>query len=292
MITLGTGTIAKIQSLMTIALLIYLAFLGAGLFWHILGTSDRSVLVLPQSKVSSMSQSKVSGRDARLPQYHLFGKEGKKVTKNKVQERPKEAPKTSLRLALKGVFTSEQAGASGAIVEEIGKKTDYYGVGDTLPGNAVLEEVYSDRVLLRRNGRLETLAFEEKRSKKGQSRIAKVEPTRKANKKPPTPKKIEKVETPQQFMEEATKRIQENPEQALGSVGLKASSNGYVYQGGNPMLSGLNMKKGDIIRSVNGHSLGDIQQDKALMNSLYEQGSLEVEVMRDGASFYINYPLR
>jgi general secretion pathway protein C len=269
---------------LAVTLLVYVAFLGAGMFWYLLDSSGDSVLLLPKSKVSDVK--KAQSRNVRLAEYHLFGEVGKQAVVKK-DDKPKEAPKTSLRLALKGVFTSEQPGASGAIVEEIGKKTDYYGIGDTLPGNATLEEVYTDRILLRRNGRLETLAFEEKKSTKGQSRIAKVEP-----KKTESRKKNEKVETPQQFMNEATARLREDPAAALGSVGLKASNEGYVYQGGNPMLSGLNMKKGDVIRSVNGHNLGDIQQDKELMNSLYEQGSLEVEVMRDGASFYINYPLR
>lgn len=287
MISLSSASISKIQSALIVALLVYAAFIAAGLFWYALAPSDDSVLILPEQAVSA-SKAKSQGRDLRLPDYHLFGEVGRAVPVKK-QEKPKEAPKTSLRLALKGVFTSEQPGASGAIVEEIGRKTDYYGIGDTLPGNATLEEVYNDRILLKRNGRLETLAFEEKLLGKSQSRIAKVEPVKpKADPK----ERVTRVETPKQFMQEATERLREDPVSALGSVGLKASSEGYVYQGGNPMLTGLNMKKGDVIRSVNGHSLGDIQQDKELMNSLYEQGSLEVEVMRDGASFYINYPLR
>jgi general secretion pathway protein C len=44
--------------------------------------------------------------------------------------------------------------------------------------------------------------------------------------------------------------------------------------------------------SVNGHTLGNLKQDKDVMQSLYEQGNVEVEVVRDGASFYVNYPLR
>lgn len=285
MITLGSGTIARIQSLLAVTLLVYVAYLGAGVFWYSLASSDERALVLPQNKVVTAKKSQ--GRDARLADYHLFGQVGKQVVKK--QDKPKEAPKTSLRLALKGVFMSEQAGASGAIVEEIGKKADYYGVGDTLPGNATLEEVYSDRILLRRKGRLETLAFEEKKSIKGNSSFSKVTAVKA---KPKRRARAKTVETPQQFMDEAAERLQEDPTAALGSVGLKASSEGYVYQGGNPMLSGLNLNKGDVIRSVNGHNLGDIQRDKELMKSLYEQGSLEVEVMRDGASFYINYPLR
>jgi general secretion pathway protein C len=58
------------------------------------------------------------------------------------------------------------------------------------------------------------------------------------------------------------------------------------------MLSGLNLQKGDVLMSVNGHTLGNLKQDKDVMQSLYEQGNVEVEVVRDGASFYVNYPLR
>ncbi len=272
--------IGRLQSLLAITLVMYLAWLVSQLVWYMLSPAPSAVMVL--SPVSS-HQSQVSTDSGYQPErYHLFGKEGLK----KVEQvsRPTVAPKTRLRLILKGVFTAEQGGESGAIVEEIGKPADYYRIGDTLPGNAVLEEVYSDRVLLRRNGQLETLAFEDA-VELGQSRIAQsqvVEEESEAD-----------IDTPEQFVEEATRRLTENPEQALRSVGLtQAEDGGYVYQGNNPMLAGLNLQKGDVIRSVNGHTLGDIQKDKALMQTLYEQGSLEVEVVRDGASFYINYPLR
>ena len=38
-------------------------------------------------------------------------------------------------------------------------------------------------------------------------------------------------------------------------------------------------------------TLGDIEQDKEMMSTIYQQGSIEVEVVRDGASFFVNYPL-
>ena len=47
-----------------------------------------------------------------------------------------------------------------------------------------------------------------------------------------------------------------------------------------------------MIRSVNGHTLGDVNKDKEMMREIYQQGSVEVEVVRDGASFFVNYPLR
>jgi len=272
--------IARLQSGMLACLVVYAAYLCAQFAWFSVATTIDEPIMLTQA--SSVVQKKTTGHVGELARFHLFGKAGV-VAVQKV-DKPTVAPKTRLRLILKGVFTSEQGGSSGAIVEEIGKASDYYALGDTLPGNAVLEEVYSDRILLRRNGKLETLSFDDKAAK-GQSIIAKAP-------RPVQKRSRERVKSPEQFIEEATSQIALNPEKALTSVGLLPGAGGYVYQGGNPMLSGLNLQKGDVIRSVNGNPLGDIKKDKNLMKGLYEQGNLEVEVVRDGASFFINYPLR
>lgn len=268
-------------------LVIYSAYLLAKLCWFVLVPANANdVLVLPAETL--IEQKRESSSIRLLPSFHLFGEVGRQV--EKLKDEPIVAPKTSLRLVLKGVFTAKEGGSSGAIIEEMGKSAEYYALGALLPGNATLEEVYEDRVLLRRNGRLETLSFDEK-DLDAESQITKLEKSKPVQSKPSGAGEVT-VKTPEQFIDEATRQISENPERALKSVGLNASSDGYVYQGGNPMLSGLNLKKGDVIRSVNGHTLGDVKKDKNLMKSLYEQGSLEVEVVRNGASFYINYPLR
>ena len=272
--------ITRLQSGLLVCLVVYAAYLSAQFVWHLVAASADEPMMLAQ--VSSVLEKKVEGHSGAISRFHLFGKAG--VVALKKVDKLVTAPKTRLRLILKGVFTSEQGGASGAIVEEIGKSSNYYGLGETLPGNAVLEEVYSDRILLRRNGKLETLSFDDKAAK-GQNIIAKAP-------KSVRTKPRERVKSPEQFINEATKQISINPEKALTSVGLTPGAGGYVYQGGNPMLSGLNLQKGDVIRSVNGNPLGDIKKDKNLMKELYQQGSLEVEVVRDGASFFINYPLR
>lgn len=282
-----TDSVSRLASILTrlgvIVLTIYLAYLVAHLFWFSLDDQSAEHIALPQQSATSSGNTN-SKPQRNLAGYQLFGRQGavKKVEKKEV----KEAPKTSLRLVLKGVFTGDQSSDSGAIIEEMGRKSDYYRVGDSVPGNAILEEVLDDRVLLRRNGRLETLAFEDKL--KSGSSIAKVEQP-----KPKARPDRGQVNTPEDFLEVATERLAKDPENALRSVGLSSNEGGgYVYQGKNPLLSGMNLKKGDVIMSVNGHTLGDVQKDRALMKSLYEQGSLEVEVIRDGASFYINYPLR
>ncbi len=275
---------ARLQHLLAVALTLYLAWWGAQVFWWAVGNQEADVvLALPEQDQRS-SANLATSTQRPVASYHLFGKQGVQP-RNKLAE-VQEAPKTRLRLVLKGVFTAEQGSESGAIVEELGRSTDYYRLGDTLPGNATLEAVYDDRILLRRSGQLETLPFEEGRSTSG-SLISAAKPSPRRGDAP------ERIATPEQFLEEATQQLAQNPDAALRSVGLAPGADGgYVYQGNNPMLASLNLKKGDVIRSVNGHTLGDVQKDRVLMKSLYEQGSLEVEVVRDGASFYVNYPLR
>lgn len=274
---------------LVVGLIAYVAFLVAQATWLFATEKGVAPMVLPNTSQQQVEQ--VKDRAVSIPGFQLFGRFGAKPVVVK-EEKPKEAPKTRLRLRLQGVFTAERSEDSGAIIEELGKKSAYYRVGDTIPGNAKLEEVYPDRVLLRRSGKLETLLFEEKKSS-GKTTIAKTNKPDRPVKKT-AKKEKELIKSPEQFMEVATQRLAQNPEAALTSVGLAEAQDGsgYVYNGNNPMLAGLNLKKGDIIRSVNGHNLGDIQKDKELLQSLYEQGSLEVEVMRNGTSFYVNYPLR
>jgi len=272
------GWSGRVTKVLVIALVLYLAFLSSQLVWVFIEEPQSAIPSSFSSSSSTGVGTKKINRD--IARYHLFGTASKQPSQ--VAEKPKQAPKTRLRLILKGVFTGEEGATSGAIIEQIGKSTDYYRVGDTLPGNAKLAEVYPDRVLLERAGGYETLYFAESSK---DAPIARVVPQKR--------EPVENIQTPEQFLEEATARLSEDPERALSSVGLSVSEDGgYVFKGNNPMLSGLNLQKGDVIRSVNGHTLGDIEQDKEMMRTLYEKGSIEVEVVRDGASFFVNYPLR
>jgi len=270
-------------NLLLVGFVIYGASLLAQLTWILLSDNQGGFSSAASWSPASNSGGHSSARDSSvLLTISLFGKEDVSAPKQQLMESV-DAPKTRLQLQLKGVFISERDNESSAIVSEKGKTGEYFKVGDKLPGNAELVAVYSDRVLLKRNGRLETLSFDDGSTSKNS--IAKVKSSSKSR----------QVNSPEQFVSAAEKRIAENPTTALASVGLKPVSegkaDGYVYDGKNPMLARMNLKPGDVVRSVNGFPLGDINKDKELLKQLYEQGSLEVEVERNGTSFYINYPL-
>ncbi|MCH1487358.1 MAG: hypothetical protein L7S59_00125 [Pseudomonadales bacterium] len=68
-------------------------------------------------------------------------------------------PETKLELKLRGAFTAVDKSNAGAIIEDDRKVAHHYAIGDEVPGDATLRAIYADRVVLARNGLLETLYF-------------------------------------------------------------------------------------------------------------------------------------
>lgn len=221
-----------------------------------------------------------SDRIPALVTGNLFGRQESTAAQSQALSQV-EAPKTRLQLILEGVFLAEKEEDSGAIVSERGQSAQHYRIGEKLPGNAELVGVFPDRIVLRRAGQLEALSFED------------------AEAAGPLVEKVEKpqISSPEEFVSLAQRQLAENPTAALASVGLAPAQTGgtpqgYVYNGNNPMLRALNLQQGDIIRSVNGHVLGDMQKDREMLKELSQHSMLEVEVERDGVSFTVSYPLR
>lgn len=212
--------------------------------------------------------------DVRLDELNLFGVGPQ--AQGVPQVISASAPQTQLQLVLEGVLVGQRDEESGAIVAQNGGDTDYYKVGDMLPGNAKLIEVQSDRILLRRAGRVESLSFAD--AEKERQAIA-----------------AARTQSPNSVLAEASSQLANNPQAALASAGLQpvqaGAPAGYVYNGNNPMLSALDLKKGDVILSVNGHTLGDIQQDRQMLQQWYDQGQLQIEVQRGDTQFTLTYPL-
>jgi len=209
--------------------------------------------------------------------YYFFGKPtGQQPVAENVR---RSAPETRLRLTLEGVLVAAQPASSGAIVAGSNGETAYYRVGDVLPGNAELAEVESGSILIRRGGQYETLAFEEQVS--AQKVVA---------------QEVEKPsESPDAFLARARNQLEAQGVRALASYGLQpvreSGQSGYVYDGSNPLLNAVNLRAGDVITAINGQRLGDIEQDKALLNSWRSSPRLDIEIERNGAILSVSYAI-
>jgi len=231
------------------------------------------------------------------------------------------AVETRLPLELRGVFVGETEADSAAIVAQKGKTGELYAIGDVLPGNAELVEVAPDHIVLRRAGNLETLNFPqfndpdllatyeapadfvEDYSNEGSGPPEQWTDDSQPTEVPqeggggPGPGETGGV-TPRQMIDSYRQRLDQDPEGALSDLGIApvASGSAEGYRLGNlansPYLSQTGLQPGDVVLTVNGSPVGDIQQDRGQLDSILAQGSARLEVQRGTRRFFVTASLK
>jgi len=114
----------------------------------------------PAAETAGPGDADVSILSRRIAAQHLFGAA---ATGDNTREKPVAAPDTRLSLVLNGTVASNDEGHSYALISNPSGQTQSFSKGERVFGMAVLEEIYTDRVILSRNGRNESLRLPEKR---------------------------------------------------------------------------------------------------------------------------------
>ncbi len=190
-----------------------------------------------------------------------------------------QAPATSLSLVLSGIVASEDPRRGYAIVGESAATARMHAVGSTLPGGARLHSVYPDRIVLDRNGSLESLSLP-KRPLASLAPVAAVDPASAA---------AVPVSVPDPQLEQMKQAMQRDPS-ALSEV-IRAQQvlaggrqRGFrVYPGNNPRaFSRLGLRPGDLITAVNGTPLDDPARGEEIMRTLGSAAQARVTLVRNG----------
>lgn len=114
----------------------------------------------PLAAVSVQSDSTLVQRPVQqLLGLNLFGSPAAEATAS--VQTTEELPETNLQLTLRGISSSDETEVGGALIEGPDKTTDFFRVGETMPGNVSLHSVYANRVVIDRSGLLENLFFPE-----------------------------------------------------------------------------------------------------------------------------------
>lgn len=214
-----------------------------------------------------------------------------------------DAPATSLSLQLLGTFSTGDAKLAGAVIAERGRDGELYRIGASLPGGAVLEKVEAVKVLLRRRGQLETLAFDAAPSSGAEAPAAALSAV-------PTPLRQSLGRPPEDDADDAnpqararellaglSENMRTNPEGVAAELGLRpvssSQSSGYlVGEGTNgDVMRSLGLRPGDVVLSVNGKPLGNLRNDARLVDEVKASGEARVEIRRGAQTFTVNYPL-
>ena len=261
-------------------LVVMLAQTCAELTWKIFAVSDVTVSAGAKSNASQNSQFSNSASVAaslnKVSQYHLFGE----VTKQPaLVQKMIQAPDTRLSLKLKGVFAASDPAVAIAIISDGKGEDKTYYVGDKISGGAILHAVYVDRVILKRNGRLETLRL----PKPALDTSAIITPSTVPvidNSLPAATGKMGLGELRDTFLSDPAKIWKEV---RITPVMEKGKVKGYTLLHNNQaFMKSLNIRPTDIITGVNGQALSDPSTLYGLMSNLSQAQSLQLTIERDG----------
>ena len=272
---------------------------------------QEAVSLQPESTVESVSQDEHPAADLEsIVGANLFGDAG--ANQSVAAPAPASLVETRLPLTLHGVFVAETPDASTAILARKGRPEERFHIGDRVPGNATLDTVFLDHVLLRRGQSLERLNFPESDVNIAIP-VARAEPapapapnepepappaaSRAPPEAVPEPRNAAEL-APVEIAEQYREKLQADPQGTLEQLGLSPVAGGTPagYRldrlAQSPYLRQTGLKPGDLILSVNGQPVGDVGRDRLELDNVLAQGSARLEVQRGERRFFITASLK
>lgn len=143
----------KLPRWVSIALVVLILITLAKVIMGFFDNSSEPVIPPPSATTNSnIKPQPRANHDRKVAQLHLMGKPAPAASTKQVED----APETTLNLKLLGTLAGDKE-YGYAIISSGGNKIKHYGLGDDVPGGATLHAVFSDRVILERDIRMETL---------------------------------------------------------------------------------------------------------------------------------------
>lgn len=99
--------------------------------------------------------------------------------------------------------------------------------------------------------------------------------------------------TTQDYIDMWRDRIIANPTQVLDTIGLVPGEKGYTIAEKHDVgVNRAGLRAGDIVTSVNGQNVGNVDKDRELYDVIAESGLARIEVERNGRTIVMSFPLR
>lgn len=203
---------------------------------------------------------------------------------------------SSLGLILRGVVYAA-GGGSTALISSGPGPVQIFVVGQAPAGNAVIESIEVDRVILNVGGQLEALVLP---NPAGGSPVgtaaAAVVPTASAAPSPEAAAALASaspIATAAAAASRNTAGAPRAPAGAVGSLGVTPTPQGYVVGADSaPQLLRAGVLPGDVIKSLNGQALGDPARDQQILQRAAAGSRARVEIVRNGRTLTFTVPLR
>ena len=234
---LPRSLLANGPTILTIVMVVVLAAQLASLLWKVLGSGSSETALPPAIDAGAVPVVDLG----KIVNAHLFG-----IAES--SDDPNAAPATAANLALAGTLAGLDPGQGWAIIGASGQAARVYATGATLPGGTRLVSVYTDRVILDRNGMRESLTLPRLSGSAGATPVAY---------RPDAAQSASLVDSVRELMVQDQSAVNEllRPQPVFAGAQLR----GYrVYPGRNRgQFAKLGLQPGDLVTAVNGAPLDD-----------------------------------
>ena len=299
-----------------------IAYTLANTVLFVAAPQDTATVQTPQSTVNTAGPTGPTADLDGIVSANLFGVARGNAAEQAAAAANEKLVETRLPLVLHGVFVAESQTESTAILARKGRSEELYHIGERVPGNATLEAVHLDHVLLRRGRSRERLAFpkpDKQLAMPSASTGAAADPgttpepgadgimdpralgeQRPARSKPPAralARRNTAEASPAEVAQRHRNRLMDDPQEALNELGLTPMGGdgprGYRLGrlAASPYLRQTGLRSGDVILSVNGQPVGDVRRDRLELDNVLARGAARLEVQRGERRFFITASL-
>lgn len=276
------GTVNRIGPPLVCAVLVLtIAYKLAEITWALLPGERYDALAPVASTGAGATAPSAPTNFAVLRDSHLFG-EAPAQTEVVAAPPPTEiedAPNTTLNLRLSGVVVRENNAVSEAMIAAGNQPDELYRVGEAIEGGngATLHRVFADRVILNRNGRLETLRRPDETS------------TAPGVRRSPIARAPSPVPTPSENPAPLRQVISDNASKLTNIMRFAPHVEGGQVIGFRvtpgqdaDAFAGLGLEPGDVVTDINGLALDDPSRGLQAFEALGESTMANVTIMRNG----------
>jgi general secretion pathway protein C len=282
----------RVILVVNVLLVIWIASQLATLTWGFLAPAEDAAPAVVETAAAPVQRNEELELIRQIPGWHLMGVVSQQAAPV-VAEVPIEAPDTRLKLVLRGALSSDDPRHARAIIADPRGKEEQYAIGDNLPGNAELSEVHPDRVILKRNGRYETLRLPQDQ-KQQVNTVSAVNTT--SLRSAPRPRA---GAGPVERLQDISQRVRQNPVTLYEVVRPVPKQDeegnivGYILQPGRDreLFDHLGLEAGDVVVQINDLKLDNAASSAQALKSVQNGQEVSMTVLRDGQEQVLSFSL-
>jgi general secretion pathway protein C len=289
----------KASHLVALLVLIYIAFLTAQLTW--MAWPKPTSQVINQSPFTSSSSYQYDSNE--MVSQNVFGN-AEQVIVEQQREIVSDAPETTLNITLTGVVAIANDEKAGHAIIESQNKQETYAVGDAVKGTrALIETIFADRVIIKVNGRFETLMldgidYSTKVKQPVKNKGKSFNQLKNANTSPTKSIKATSDKQVKADLKAKRRELMEDPGKLLEYIRISPKRDsgeivGYILNPGKDpkLFRQMGLRRGDLATSINGYQLTDMKEAMAAIGELRNATSATIVIEREGQTLDVLFSL-